>query len=99
MERNIVGEQSHCSMQSLKAECLRCTEDVLGNPPTWAWRLHVQEVKWLSEEALSRAALTTYATNGFTVRSADGSTHLEAIKATASRNRSRCGPLGDCDAT
>ena len=58
-------------------------ENVLGNPPTWAWRLHTQDVKWLSEEVLSRAALTIYATNGFTVRAVDEGGRLAPITASA----------------
>lgn len=42
-------------------------EDVLGNPPSWAWVLHTQPLKWSSEERQNRAALTIYATNAFAV--------------------------------
>jgi tetratricopeptide (TPR) repeat protein len=48
-------------------------EDQLGNPPIWAWMLHTQQLSWLSEDKLNRAAYTVYATNGFTV-SGDGDT-------------------------
>ncbi len=41
-------------------------EDSLGNAPAWAWTLHTQELKWLSEEPLTRAAFSVYATNSFT---------------------------------
>jgi Tfp pilus assembly protein PilF len=54
-------------------------EGILGNPPTWAWALHTQELKWLSEEPLPRAALSIYATNGFTVQSTGEGKSLEDI--------------------
>lgn len=56
-------------------------EDMLGNPPTWAWTLHTQEVKWLSEEPLACASLTVYATNWFTVQVAATGRRIEAISA------------------
>lgn len=56
-------------------------EDVLGNPPTWAWMLHTQELKWVSEERLSRAAFSVYATNGFTVRVTEEGKRIEPITA------------------
>jgi predicted Zn-dependent protease len=56
-------------------------EAVLGHPATWAWKLHTQELKWVSEEPLNRAALSIYATNAFTVQSTPGGRKLEAIVA------------------
>ncbi len=58
-------------------------EDALRNAATWAWMLHTQDVKWISEEPLARASLTIYATNGFTVRQSDSSTRLELISVLA----------------
>ena len=55
-------------------------EDDLGNPPVWAWTLHTQPMKWLSEDRLSRAAFTIYATNGFTVARVDDQNRLEEIR-------------------
>ncbi len=43
-------------------------EEVLNNAPVWAWTLHTQELAWLSEESLTRAAFSIYSTNGFMVR-------------------------------
>lgn len=56
-------------------------EDILGNACTWAWRLHTQELTWASEEPLTRAAYTIYASNGLTVLVDDEGRHLEAITA------------------
>ena len=56
-------------------------EDALGNPPAWAWTLHTQELKWLSEEPLTRAAFSIYATNGFTVESTPTGKRLKEITA------------------
>ncbi|MFL6546791.1 MAG: tetratricopeptide repeat protein, partial [Candidatus Udaeobacter sp.] len=58
-------------------------EDDLGNPPVWAWTLHTQPMKWLSEDRLSRAAFTIYATNGFTLARADDQNRLEEISSAA----------------
>tara|TARA_R110002167_G_scaffold22388_2_gene80262 strand:- start:1424 stop:6841 length:5418 start_codon:yes stop_codon:yes gene_type:complete len=41
-------------------------EDHIGNPLTWAWSLHTQKLKWLSEEPLNRASYSIYSTNSFT---------------------------------
>ena len=54
-------------------------EDLLGNAPVWAWTLHTQDLHWISEEPLSHAANTVYATNGFAVASDPQSRRLEAI--------------------
>jgi predicted Zn-dependent protease len=54
-------------------------EDAIGNRPMWAWKLHTQSLRWLSEDALSRAAYSVYATNGFAVRPVDGEKRLEPI--------------------
>lgn len=56
-------------------------EDVLGNPPSWAWVLHTQELKWLPEEPLDRAAFSIYATNGFTTQGSEQDRHLKEITA------------------
>jgi predicted Zn-dependent protease len=56
-------------------------ESVLRQPATWAWELHTQELKWVSEEPLNRAALSIYATNAFTVQSSPSGKKLEAIVA------------------
>ena len=56
-------------------------DDVLGNPPIWAWTLRTQKLAWLSEEPLSRAAYTVYASNAFTVCATPHRRHLERISA------------------
>lgn len=56
-------------------------EDYLGNPPTWAWAIHTQELNWLSEEPLTRAGFSVYATNGFTVQSTPNGKRLMPISA------------------
>src|SRR5262249_6483209 len=56
-------------------------EDILKNPPMWAWTLHTQPLQWGSEERLSRAAYSIYASNGLTVCAADESRRIEAISA------------------
>ncbi len=54
-------------------------EAILRHPAVWAWELHTQELKWLSEEPLTRAALSVYATNAFTVQSGTEGRKLEPI--------------------
>lgn len=56
-------------------------EDVLGNPPSWAWVLHTQPLNWSSEERQNRAALTIYATNGFAVSKTGEKGRIEVIEA------------------
>jgi predicted Zn-dependent protease len=56
-------------------------ESVLRQPAAWAWELHTQELKWVSEEPLNRAALSIYATNAFTVQSSPSGKKLETIVA------------------
>ncbi len=58
-------------------------EDILGNACTWAWKLHTQELRWASEEPLTRAAYTVYASNGFTVYANEDGRHLEPMGASA----------------
>lgn len=55
--------------------------EALGCPAAWAWTLHTQELKWLSEEPLTRAAFSIYATNGFTVDSTPTGKRLVGIVA------------------
>lgn len=54
-------------------------EALLQHPATWAWELHTQELKWVSEEPLNRAALSIYATNGFTIHPTAEGRKLEPI--------------------
>jgi Tfp pilus assembly protein PilF len=56
-------------------------EELLRNAPTWAWALHTQSLRWVSEEALTRAAYSIYATNGFAVCEIDGERRIEPIVA------------------
>ena len=56
-----------------------CVEEQMRNPPTWAWALHTQDLKWNIEEPLSRAAFSIYATNGFTVCTTDNGKTIETI--------------------
>lgn len=57
-------------------------EAILRHPAVWAWELHTQELNWLGEEPLTRAALSIYATNAFTVQPGPAGRTLEAIIAT-----------------
>jgi len=54
-------------------------EEVLRNPPVVAWALHTQELNWLADDPLNRAAFSVYATNGFTVCPATGNRRLVEI--------------------
>lgn len=55
-------------------------EEQLGNSPVWAWTVRTQKMSWLSEERLSRAAYSVYATNGFLVRETVRGPQIEAIQ-------------------
>lgn len=56
-------------------------EDVLGNPPSWAWALHTQQLNWNSEEQQRRASLSIYATNSFAVYTTGEKSHIEPVVA------------------
>jgi hypothetical protein len=56
-------------------------ESALRNPASWAWALHTQELAWVSEEPLNRAAFSVYATNGFAVRQTSAGGQLSEIGA------------------
>lgn len=58
-------------------------EEVLGNPPLWAWMLHTQKLAWLSEDRHSRAAYSIYSTNSFTVTGDEGRRSLSRLRAPA----------------
>ncbi len=54
-------------------------EDVIGNPPHWAWQLHTQNLNWLPDNVLARASYAIYATNGFAIEEQEGVRRLQAI--------------------
>ena len=79
------GEEYRTRRASLQESVVRgrlpwlFVEDILGNPPMWSWRIHTQELQWLSEEQLNRAAYSVYSTNSFSVCNRVDSKRLEPI--------------------
>jgi len=83
------GKEYNAQREMLQHGVVSCrmpwlfVDAILGHPAVWAWELHTQELKWLSEEPLSRAALSIYATNGFVVQTTSAGKTLAEIGAPA----------------
>ncbi len=82
-----IGKAHQTRRETLQTEVVRgrfpwlMVEDILGNPPNWAWTIHTQPLKWLPEEPLVRAGYSVYATNGFAVHADGERARMDPIEA------------------